>query len=55
MEDLPPLYISEFGENEKLEEDIPQGEADVPSEVNTHKLAKLRRLGKIFARMHVNS
>lgn len=41
MEDLPPLYISEFEENEKMEEeeddDIPQGEADVSSEVNTHK------------------
>lgn len=37
MEDLPPLYISEFGENEKIEEDISQEEADVSSEVNTHK------------------
>lgn len=37
MGDLPPLYIAGFGENEKMEEDIPQGEADVSSEVNIYK------------------
>lgn len=40
MEDLSPLYISEFEENEKMEEekeDIPQGRADASSEVNTLK------------------
>lgn len=36
MGDLPPLYIAGFGENEKMEEDIPQGEADVSSEVNIY-------------------
>lgn len=49
MEDLPPLYISEFGESEKMEEeeeDIPQGEADVSSEVNTHKSDLHQRPGQ---------
>lgn len=51
MEDLPPLYISEFGESEKMvegeeEEDIPQGEADISSEVNTHKSDLHQRPGQ---------
>lgn len=48
MEDLPPLYISEFGQSEKMEEeeeDIPQGEADISSELQHEKTTPLNAEG----------